>query len=268
MPLWAAVDLLRQQKLRMTLVDHLRVVFDPFEGSVPDVEIERQGLVIRGSWPTAMQYRPGAPGNNQWEMDGHARLKQIRMAKVRSAYVSCWTFGPESEGMWRLYCNDGTQGRGVSLQTTFGALTKSLEAHDLVVSRITYRYYHDVDPTPFTDELDPFMHKRKGFEHENEVRFLRFDDDHYRALMPDLPALGSLAGNRAVPKPVPPDLPRYFPVDWCPQDALEHVTISPYADEAYETTARDALIWAAGSASFGDKIELSILHPHRHRPKF
>jgi hypothetical protein len=98
--------------------------------------------------------------------------------------------------------------------------------------------------------------------HRNEVRFLRFDDDHYRASMPDLPALGSLAGNRAVPKPVPPDLPRYFPVDWRPQDALEHITISPYADEAYETTARDVLIWAAGSASFGDKIELSILHPH------
>ena len=44
------------------------------------------------------------------------------------------------------------------------------------MSPITYRYYHEGDA--FDDELDPFMHKRMGFEHECEVRLLKYDDGH------------------------------------------------------------------------------------------
>jgi hypothetical protein len=43
------------------------------------------------------------------------------------------------------------------------------------------------------------------------------------------------------------------------------VTISPYADEAYERVARDALAWA-GPTDFAGKIELSVLHPKRYGP--
>src|SRR5206468_7046520 len=56
----------------------------------------------------------------------------------------------------------------------------SVAHHDLFVSPIRYRYYHE--DNAFNDELDPFMHKRLGFAHEREVRLLKYDEAHYRNL--------------------------------------------------------------------------------------
>src|SRR5262245_65845136 len=99
----------------------------------------------------------------QQRIDPWKEMTLPRRAKTRSAHASCWTAGPESEAMWRLYCEDGgVRGQGVSLQSTLGTVEASVARHDLFVSPIRYRYYHQGDA--FNDELDPFMHKRKGFE--------------------------------------------------------------------------------------------------------
>jgi hypothetical protein len=144
----AVTEVLRDRKLRLTLVDHLRQTCDPFEGSVPRAEIDKQLVIFSGSnmmrqiaphYP-GMDFRPPLHNN----LDPWTRVKRIRLAKALSAHVSCWTLGHESEGMWRLYCKDGSSpGRGVVLQTTLGALKQSVAPLDLIVCPITYLHYHE-----------------------------------------------------------------------------------------------------------------------------
>ncbi len=93
----------------------------------------------------------------------------------------------KSEALWRLYCKPPC--KGVALRTTLAKLEKSVAPHDLYISPIKYRPYHE--GPGFDDDLDPFMHKRQGFSAENEVRLLKVDDAHFGALM----------GNRRRPRP-------------------------------------------------------------------
>jgi hypothetical protein len=262
---WAVVRMLQARQLRLTLVDTLRKLFDQFEGSVPEQMIDDQVVVFSGRNMAMMEqvalHYPGMevprrPYHDPWEA-----VKQRRLAMTRSTHVSCWTAGEESEGMWRLYCEDGgVRGRGVALQTTLGALEASVAPHDLVVSPIRYRHYHKAaDRAVLNDELDAFMHKRMGFQHEREMRLLRFDPAHYHKLLPDWQT-GEL------PNPAPAALQEYTYLDWNPGDVIQRITISPYADADYESVAREAIKWA--DPSLGERIEQSILDPRRYAPQF
>jgi len=156
--------------------------------------------------------------------------------------------GPESNTMWRLYCNENkSQGLGVALRTTVERLKESV-ANDLYVSPIIYRLYHE--GAAFTDEMDPLLHKRQGFEAERELRLLRVDEAHYRALLPKDASV--------------PELPEYFPLDWVLSKVIAEIEISPYADVNYENSVREAI--HAADASLSDRVVLSVLHPRRYAP--
>jgi hypothetical protein len=103
------------------------------------------------------------------------------------------------------------------------------------------------------------MHKRMGFQHEREVRLLRFDSDHYQKRLPD-------GQTGELPNPMPPTLDDYLYLDWDPGSVIERITISPYADTDYESVVRDAIKWA--DPAFAGKIEQSILDPRRYGPLF
>src|SRR5262245_30614136 len=170
----AVVKIFQTRRLRLTRVDTFR---DPFEGSVPKKQIDDQlpifssrnfmMMTMAGHYRGHHGYYGGSHGMSipLWRDRLYPWLAMTlrRRAKTRSGHASCWTAGPESEAMWRLYCEDGgVRGQGVSLQSTLGTVEASVARHDLFVSPIRYRYYHQGDA--FNDELDPFMHKRKGFE--------------------------------------------------------------------------------------------------------
>jgi hypothetical protein len=158
-----------------------------------------------------------------------------------------------------LYCNHkGVPGRGVALETTLESLEASVAAHDLVVSPIKYRYYDDVDRQCFNDELDQFFHKRKGFQHENELRLLRMDERHYRQITAPDPC-----AHYYIPEPAAGGLPDHLFLTWDPT-VIERIIIGPYADDAYETEVKDTL----ESAGFKKRIESSILDPRRYRPRY
>ena len=173
---------LRDNQLRLTRVD---VFEDQFEGSVPAKQIADQ-LPAFSSW-SAMQtmgesiaaQHLGAAVPPRLVNDPWTRMTIRRRTGTRSAHASSWTAGPESELMWRLYCKDGKPGQDVALRSTFGKLEASIGA-DLFISPIAYRLYHE--GPAFNDEIDPFMHKRLGFESEHEVRVLSCDMQHWRAL--------------------------------------------------------------------------------------
>jgi len=255
----ALVHTFRNRQLRLTRVDKFH---DPFEGSVPKRQVDDQVPIFSNRKEVQMMgvagYYPSMSMPPQRHLDPWTEMTLRRRAKTRSAHASCWTAGHESEAMWRLYCRNGEpEGQGVALQSTLGKIEASVACHDLFVSPIRYRYYHEGDA--FDDEIDPFMHKRKGFAYEGEVRLLKYDESHYFEL-----ASALTSGDPA--KATPPELPEHIFLDWSPAEVIERITISPYADESYEKKARAAI--ALIDPSLVDRLELSVLSELRYTPQF
>jgi hypothetical protein len=229
--LGAVIATVNTRQLRLTRVDTFHVQ-DSFEGSVPKQTLDDQNLLLIGaeSRRTMMNsvaaWNPGMGTISPPDEDSWLRITRWRRNRTRSAHASCWSMGPESDAMWRLYCNENkSQGLGVALRTTLERLKESVATHDLYVSPIIYRPYHE--GAAFTDEMDPLLHKRQGYEAERELRLLRVDEAHYRALLPKDASV--------------PELPVYFPVDWVLSKVIAEIEISPYADVNYENSVRQAI---------------------------
>jgi hypothetical protein len=263
--LYALEHMLRDEELRLTRVDRFE---DQFEGSVPKQQIDDQlpafssvnAMLMMGESVTA-QVPTGGPTLPRPINDPWTRMTIRRRVATRSAHASCWNWGDESEAMWRLYCkDDGVLGQGVALRSTFGKLEGSIAHHNLIIGRVVYRLYHQ--GPAFNDDLDPFMHKRLGFECEREVRVLSFNQPHYSTL-----AL-ALAGQYGfAPAPAPPaELSEYIYLAWRPLDIADAIVISPYASEAYEERVR-AAVAAIDPAAIGI-VELSLLSERRYGANF
>jgi hypothetical protein len=111
MSLAQLVSLLVRRSLPLTRVDRFP---DRFEGSVPKRQVDDQLPLFSGS---AMFF--AQVGQGEWvpaRKDMFAEVARWRRAMTRSAHASCWRYGPEAEGMWRLYCGDR---EGVVLNTTY-----------------------------------------------------------------------------------------------------------------------------------------------------
>ena len=177
--------IMTQQKLPLIRVDLFR---DPYEGSAPDSVIEQQ-MVVSGGRNSMIQQmavlRHHYP-DDSWPLSGpletssdrSAYISACRRNRTYSTHASCWRWGPESEGMWRIYC--GEKG-GVALQTTFARLEQSVESEQVLAGKIQYVDY-DVVP-PYKEELDHVMHKRNGFAFEQEVRLLKADQESLQQAM-------------------------------------------------------------------------------------
>jgi hypothetical protein len=259
-PVWryltlrAVIATIETGHLRLTRVDRFK---DPFEGSVPKKQIDDQiPLFIGAASARAMMNsvaahypgmtRPIPPDEDPWIL-----VTRLRRARTRSAHASCWSAGDESEALWRLYCtDDGCQGRGVALRTTLARLEASVAAHDLYVSPITYRPYHQ--GPAFTDEMDSLLHKRHCFAAERELRILKFDEAHYSALVPKDASVS--------------ELPEHINVNWVLGDVIEEIAVSPYADVNYEDLVRRAI--NAADPRLVDRVVLSVLHERRYPPCF
>lgn len=251
----ALVDILRSSQLRLTRVDRFE---DHFEGSIPKKEFDNQVAIFSSRNAAQMMgvaaHYSGMNLPPRSNLDIWREMTLRRRAKTRSAHASCWTAGHESEAMWRLYC---AKGQGVALQSTLGRVEASVSSHDLFVSPIRYRYYHEGDA--FTDELDPLMHKRLGFSYEREVRLLKYDESHYLKLAASL-----TSGDPNTE--TPPELREHIFLDWSLSQVIQTITISPYADEAYEKRVKEEITLI--DASLLERVELSVLSDRRYAPQF
>ena len=268
-PLWRYAHLIELQhvladrQLRLTRVDKFR---DPFEGSVPNQQIEDQGVIFRGgalmamAMESAAAHFPGMARPIHVTTDPWTLMAIRRKAAARSAHASCWTKAAESEPRWRLYCNDEAPGQGVAMRTTYERLEASVAHHGLIVQGIDYRHYH-VGPA-FADERAPFLHKRMGFQDEEEIRLLNYNEAHKNAL-----AYALTADGRFGPPPPPPaELPEHIHVGWNPLDVLDGIIVSPYATADYEQRVRDVLATVAPAAV--PLIELSRFSARSANPLF
>lgn len=102
-----------------------------------------------------------------------SELSEINNNNRYHTYVSCWHKNSiESEAMWQLYVRDLTQ--GIALQTTYDRLYRALNKEPgFDIGEVNYIDY--TKQTVYMNDVQ--WYKRKSFEHENEVRVVKYVHD-------------------------------------------------------------------------------------------
>ena len=85
--------------------------------------------------------------------------------------------------MWRLYLKSD---EGLAIQSTTGRLIDAMATYDKYEIHIGMVKYIDYakEIIPVGNILSPFMHKRKSFEHEKELRALIWTPQHGKNSIP------------------------------------------------------------------------------------
>jgi hypothetical protein len=199
---------------------------DPFEGSLP--RLNTRDDLIRP--PKELADNPKVA---EAYMSG---LKNIRkhIRELRPwIYASTWHMAEhESAGMWKLYSRTE---EAICIRSTFSKLCSALP-DDVYVGQVIYIDYEQ-QFLPIDNLLWPYMHKRRSFEHERELR----------ALIPDLSSLSKS------PRPEPPAAGVWRDTDL--SSVIEHVHIAPTAPQWFKETV-EATIKQFG---FEFKVTRSIL---------
>jgi len=130
---------------------------DPFEGSRPRGEDAFWAdLVERG------EVKKEVAEHNAGVSNDMRRMSRQRM------YANCWHLNEqESAAMWHMYSHDAAP---ITVQSTFNRLRKSIpdNIHIGIVKYIDY----ETESVPYGNSFNYFLHKRKSFEHERELRAL------------------------------------------------------------------------------------------------
>lgn len=116
------------------------------------------------------------------ELGVDAQIREFRRNYRHWTFINCWTLGPaESAAMWRQY----TGGEGVAIKSDFRSLTRALRSYPdaIYVGRVKYIDY-EIGSIPSSNILYPFVHKRREFASEREIR----------AVVPHTPVGGPLEG--------------------------------------------------------------------------
>lgn len=184
------ISLLDRRALYFPSADRLG---DPFEGSYPAANL----AVRRLHFGTRVAAYESVP-------------ERERRRRLRTTLVNCWHMNEvESAGMWRLYAGGGP---GVAVRSTYAALERSLAgaARPVYIGRVRYIDY-EKDTMPEDTYLEAFVHKRKGFEHERELRAI-------------VDARHDIDG--AIPREAWPETGEYVPVELGELVAALHVSPS------------------------------------------
>lgn len=92
-------------------------------------------------------------------------IKEIR----KHMLISCWHINDsESDAMWKLY-SQSTQ--SIAIQTSFGRLKEAFKNTDetIYIGKVKYIDYN-LDVISESSLYNFWLHKRKAFSHENELR--------------------------------------------------------------------------------------------------
>lgn len=126
---------------------------DPFEGSYSKANIKLRPIIYKDIPKKSQEHFPYL-------------YKEIK----RFTFVNCWHINEgESAAMWKLYLKSD---EGVAIQSTFKRLTESFNDYledEVYVGKVRYIDY-ETEWLPEGNVLHPFLHKRKSFEHEHELR--------------------------------------------------------------------------------------------------
>jgi hypothetical protein len=135
---------------------------DRFEGSYPELNINERPQKFLEKGASA-------------EIAQTLSQSTSRVSKEFRRYVAlnCWHMNShESAAMWKLYMKSG---EGIAIQSSYRKLIASFQKCEdkINVSLVTYVDYKK-GRIPEGNMVYPFIHKRKSFEHEHEVRAIIF----------------------------------------------------------------------------------------------
>ncbi|HEY6527207.1 MAG TPA: DUF2971 domain-containing protein [Cellvibrionaceae bacterium] len=146
------ISILTTKSLNLARIDRMA---DQFEGTITKATLE------------GIQRYQSMIGQTLSE---EAILNMYRRTRETS-YISCWHANEyESEAMWQLY---GAKG-GVAIQTSYDKLTQSIANDGEVYIGLVKYIDYDNAHLPSANMFSPIMHKRKSFEHEKEVRLVKW----------------------------------------------------------------------------------------------
>lgn len=143
---------------------------DRYEGAWTRTNIAAREYLIRKIATEAKAKQPAETVRQQF-------INATHWAR-ETTYINCWHGGAaESAAMWRLY---GTAAGSVVLQSRYEKLVQVIpdDVHmdetrvgSVYIGMVQYMDYNSLgDWIPGGNIMHPFMHKRKEFEHEREVR--------------------------------------------------------------------------------------------------
>lgn len=142
---------------------------DPFEGSSPQSLIDTRERIL--SEITADPLHQADPKKLENIIQSYGSAPQALAAFSKFTAVNCWHMNQvESMAMWKLYLSSK---EGIAIQSTYRRLQQCFQNvnETINIGLITYINYDTDDiNTQSIDYL--FMHKRKIFEYENEIRCL------------------------------------------------------------------------------------------------
>ena len=166
--LWRYMDiskflaLIQTEKLYFARADNLG---DPFEGSMPrgNAEFEESIVKRRDSDPDLAPFK-NLPQEKVIEI--FHTLSTHRKKFREEMYVSCWHMNEhESAAMWKIYSQAD---ESVCIQTTYEKLAELLP--DWIKMGVVEYIDYDVGVIGVDNLFNPFLQKRRSFEHEREVR--------------------------------------------------------------------------------------------------
>jgi hypothetical protein len=141
------VSLISSSKLFFCRADRFK---DPFEGSYPKANLLMRPEVYEGTIAEAMLPQLSAH---------YSYLREW-------TFISCWHANEfESAAMWDLY---GKTNQAVAIETSYAKLQHVLP-EEAFLGFVKYIDY-ETEWLPEGNSFYSFMHKRKSFEHEKEVR--------------------------------------------------------------------------------------------------
>jgi len=127
---------------------------DKFEGSYSHANVELRPQIYKDKIPESAM----------------SQLSEFSKHMLRYTIINCWHINEnESAAMWKLYCSNN---EGIAVQSTFNRLITSFDDdpdESIFVGKVQYIDYN-TEWLPEGNALYPFVHKRKSFEHERELR--------------------------------------------------------------------------------------------------
>jgi len=206
------VAILSTRQLHFTRSDRFP---DRFEGAQAEANIKaRQRMVEEGQLN---------PGEAQQDEDNSRDMRF-------GTFISCWSTGPESVAMWRLYSHGKN---GLAIESSYERLKSAIEGdHRVFIGQVTYAD-HEAASIPPNNALAPFLYKKTGFDYEREIRAIVQECqsavfDNFR---PDPPLLSHLRSENQDGIYIPVDLKRF----------IARVRLSPVAQPWYGDVVRSVV---------------------------
>lgn len=173
----AFIDLLHHKRERYVRPSTWEDVFEGYLFSKIYDPIERRKIVED-------IYYTICPRNYQATIENMLRLEHSKWF----VYGQCWSTEAESDAMWRIY----SYGKhSIQIQTTKAKIEHLFDDTENI-KHIIEPIKYDIDPA---DDLtqkqiqqlkstlsiyEPYLHKRKAFSHENEIRVLVDDSSYFQ----------------------------------------------------------------------------------------